>query len=173
MKPIINRRDAKRIVSKHGDDFEATMEELAFAVGARDIGANITTVRPGKAAFPLHHHHANEEHFYVLSGQGKVRIGAEVWPIEPGDYIFSQPGGPEHAHQMVNTGDEPLVYLAISTKKVPEVVGYPDSGKTGVRVSYDMENPDSRFLISDDAKNNVTYWDDEDGAQVRAVLKGE
>ncbi|WP_020400422.1 cupin domain-containing protein [Kordiimonas gwangyangensis] len=171
MKPIINKDSAESTKVQHGEHFEATMTHLASAVGASTIGANITTVPPGKAAFPLHHHYANEEHFYVLSGTGKVRIGEDVFDIRPGDYVFNAPGGPEHAHQMINTGSEDLVYLAISTKQVPEVVGYPDSHKTGVRIKPTFED-DARFLIEDANKNTVTYWDGEDGAEVVKVLKG-
>ena len=169
MKPIINRDSAETTRVESGEHFEATMTHLAAAVGAERIGANITTVPPGKAAFPIHHHYANEEHFYVLSGTGKVRIGTEVHDIRTGDYIFNAPGGPEHAHQMINTGDEDLVYLAISTKQLPEVVGYPDSGKTGVRITAAA---DGRFLVEDENRNTVTYWDGEDGAEVVKVLKG-
>ena len=166
MKPIINKNDAETTRVADGEHFEASMSHLATAVGAKQIGANVTTVPPGKAAFPLHHHYANEEHFYVLSGVGKVRIGAQVHAIKPGDYIYSAPGGPEHAHQMIKTGHEELVYLAISTKQLPEVVGYPDSGKTGVRITPEL---DGRFLIEDANRNTVTYWDGEDGARVADI----
>ena len=37
-------------------------------IGARLLGYNITAVEPGKRAFPLHNHHANEEMFYILQG---------------------------------------------------------------------------------------------------------
>lgn len=168
--PIINRRDAVRHVYKHGEMFDAELEELAASVGAQTIGANITKVQPGKAAFPLHHHRANEEHFYILKGQGHMRYGAALWPVVPGDYIVIPPGGPEHAHQIINTGDDVLEYLGISTKQVPEVVGYPDSAKTGVRVSYDYDDPDSRFLIEDSQKDTKTYWDGEQGEAVQAVV---
>jgi uncharacterized cupin superfamily protein len=58
----------------------------------------------------------------------------------------------------VNTGSEDLAYLAISTTMRPEVVGYPDSGKTGVRTDFD-ESPPSGFLMQDSAKNTVGYWE--------------
>ena len=44
-------------------------------IGARLLGYNITVVAPGKRAFPLHNHHANEEMFYILQGTGELRIG--------------------------------------------------------------------------------------------------
>lgn len=167
-KPIINLADAQHHSGASGGHFAYDMAELARAVGARAIGANVTRVPPGKAAFPLHHHRANEEHFFVLGGTGVLRVGEDTWPVRPHDYIVSLPGGPELAHQLVNTGSEDLVYLAVSTSVMPEVVGYPDSAKTGVRVSVEM-TPEARFLVNDAGKNAVGYWDGEDGARVAEI----
>ena len=62
-----------------------------------------------------------------------------------------------------------MVYLALSTKRLPEVVGYPDSGKTGVAA----EGMDQRrFLVEDRFRDTVTYYDGEDGAGVRAAASG-
>jgi uncharacterized cupin superfamily protein len=167
--PILNLADAPQHSGGHGEHFAFSMSELAGPLGARSIGANVTRVPPGKAAFPIHHHHANEEHFFVLSGHGTLRMGSRTYPVKPRDYIVNPAGGPEVAHQLVNTGDEDLVYLALSTLVLPEVVGYPDSAKTGVRTRTAQE-PGTRFLVKDDDKTQVGYWDGEDGRHVRAVL---
>ncbi len=168
-RPIINVAEAPRDHGQSGERFEYTMAELGESLGAQAIGANVTRVPPGKAAFPLHHHYANEEHFFILSGKGVLRVGTEIFEVRPQDYIVNLPGRRETAHQLVNTGSEDLVYLAISTAVLPEVVGYPDSGKTGVRVSY-ARTPEARFLVSDGAKDLVDYWENEDGAEVAAIV---
>ena len=62
------------------------------------------------------------------------------------------------------------MYLAISTQVLPEVIGYPDSGKTGVRTVWTRDKS-GRFLISDDDKDSLNYWDGEDGAQVATIVK--
>lgn len=171
MKPIVNLTDAPVTHGQSGERFEYRMSELAESLGSKSIGANVTHVPPGKAAFPIHHHYANEEHFFILRGTGVLRFGAENYPVKPDDYIFTPPGGPELAHQLINTGDEDLVYLAISTMVIPEVVGYPDSDKTGVRaMPRGSEVP--RFLIANARKNEVDYWDGEDGNVVAAVVAG-
>jgi len=175
MKPVLNIADAvangdARELS-HGDTFQARLSPLSAPIGGVQIGANVTTVPPGRAAFPLHHHHANEEHFYVVSGSGVLRFGAETHAVREGDYIVTPAGGPELAHQLINTGAEDLVYLALSTKRWPEVVGYPDSGKTGVAVAP-PESGGARFIVEDAAKDTKGYWDGEDGAEV-AVLFDE
>jgi uncharacterized cupin superfamily protein len=170
MKPIINIEEAPegRHVS-HGDVFEARLRPLAEKIGGRTIGANLTTVPPGKAAFPFHHHFANEEHFFVVRGTGVLRFGDKAYPVKAGDYIVTPPGGPELAHQLVNTGTVELAYLAIGTLRVPEVVGYPDSGKTATSPCGFREP--HFFMVADSARNAKTYWDDEDGKGVRAVLR--
>ncbi len=171
MKPILNIADAAISYElAHGEQFETHMAELAPQLGAKLIGANLTRVPTGKAAFPLHHHYANEEHFFIVRGKGVLRFGAEIYPVKPGDYVVTPAGGPELAHQFINTGTEELAYLAISTRLAPEVVGYPDSQKTGVAMVPRGEPGPVRFLIPDSARSGTEYWDGEDGAAVRAQL---
>jgi len=168
-RPVINVAHGTQRTGGSGDFFAYSMTELASDLGAHAIGANLTRVPPGKAAFPFHHHFANEEHFFVLSGSGVLRYGAEIYPIARHDYIVNLPGGADRAHQLINTGTEDLVYLAISTTVVADVCGYPDSGKTGVRTAaYEEEN--SRFLIPDDCKDSVGYWELEDGRRVAEIV---
>ena len=168
-KPILNLADAPVHSGGHGEHFQYSMSALAGELGARSIGANVTRVPPGKAAFPFHHHHANEEHFFILSGTGLLRVGSRTFPVRPQDYIVDLPGGADRAHQLINTGTDDLVYLAISTMTVPEVVGYPDSGKTGVRIAQGQD-PAARFLVNDTGKGTVGYWDGEDGREIAAQL---
>lgn len=169
MKPILNLAEAPQIEVSHGERFEARMRRLAAPLGASRIGSNVTSVPPGKAAFPMHHHHANEEHFFVLSGRGVLRYGDAWYEIGPQDYLYCAPGGVEHAHQLINTGKEDLVYLAISTLQLPEVVGYPDSRKTGVATAP-FGTPGGRCLVEDRLKDTKGYWDDEDGAAIAQIV---
>jgi uncharacterized cupin superfamily protein len=169
--PVINIAQATTHTEKSGESFAYSMTELAGALGAGAIGANITRVPPGKAAFPFHHHYANEEHFFVLSGSGVLRQGGDLYEVTQNDYIVNLPGGPESAHQLINTGVEDLVYLAISTNIIPDVCSYPDSGKTGVRTAA-YEKANSRFLIPDACKDSVGYWELEDGERVAQIVSG-
>jgi uncharacterized cupin superfamily protein len=120
-------------------------------------------VPPGKRAFPFHVHHVNEELFFVLSGSGELRFGDEVYPVRAGDVIASPPGGPEVAHQLVNSGSEELRYLAISTNTQPEVVEYPDSAKfavlSGLPPGGDYRQ--ARVAYIGRKENSLDYWDGE------------
>ena len=98
--------------------FELRMGQISSRVGAQKLGYNLTAVPPGKRAFPLHNHRINEEMFFILEGSGEVRIGAERHPIRQGDIIACPTGGPETAHQIANTGDTDLKYLAVSTMQI-------------------------------------------------------
>jgi uncharacterized cupin superfamily protein len=166
--PVLSLEDAPTLSGSSGDQFCFTLYELSATLGAQQIGASVTKVPPGKAAFPFHHHRANEEHFFVLQGRGVLRAGAERYEIKTCDYLFHPPGDASEAHQLINTGDEDLVYLGFSTMTVPEIVGYPDSGKTGVRIARGGE-PGARFLIRDDLPR-ASYCEGEDGRQVVDVV---
>ena len=131
----------------------AQMGQIGMVLGSKKMGYNITLVPAGKRAFPLHNHHRNEEMFYILQGTGEVRIGSETLPIKEGDFICCPPGGKDLAHQIINTGDKEMRYLAVSTKDAPEVCDYPDSGKFGVL--------DENMRYIGRADQSLGYWDGE------------
>lgn len=104
---------------------------LSDGTAARKLGASVDIVAPGMRSCPYHFHHAQEELFIVLAGQGHLRVAGEMLPLRAGDLVFVPPG-PEYPHQIINTGSEPLHYLSISTQERPEVCEYPDSDKIGI-----------------------------------------
>jgi uncharacterized cupin superfamily protein len=144
------------------EKFSARLGDIGRRLGAQKLGYNITVVPPGKRAWPFHNHRINEEMFLIIEGEGEVRIGNESHPIKKGDVIASPPGGPETAHQIVNTSNADLTYLAVSTRISPEIVDYPDSKKFGVLAELtDSEGKPQiwRFVNRSDASLN--YWDGE------------
>lgn len=78
-------------------------------------------------------------------------------PLKSGDVIFI-PAGPEYPHQIINTSDAPLKFLSISTKEVPEICEYPDSGKYLAEGSLDKSTP---FGVIDRRGAGLDYWDGE------------
>jgi uncharacterized cupin superfamily protein len=143
--------------------FECRMAPIAPALGARKLGYNVTVVPPGKRAYPAHNHRVNEEMFLVLAGGGELRIGQDTFALRAGDIVCCPAGGPETAHQIINTGSVELRFLAVSTLQFPEVVEYPDSGKFGVYTGsmvYPLgDQPPFRQIARQAAA--VPYWDGE------------
>ena len=168
-KPIINLDEVEFHDWRKGDKYAGQMGELAEAVGGRKLGYNLTIVPAGKTAFPMHCHHAQEEMFLILEGEGELRLGESRWSLRAGDVIGCPTGGPETAHQIINTMTEgELKYLAVSTMEFPEICEYPDSGKILVRNFTEPEDtPTSdrgtelRKIFSA-GEGDTPYWDDED-----------
>jgi|SRR5579883_148549 uncharacterized cupin superfamily protein len=133
-KPFVNVADvalSPHPREKPGSDFDARFAQIAAPLGATKLGCNLTVVPPGKKAWPHHVHHTNEEMFVILAGEGTLRFGQERYPVRAGDVIVCPTGGPERAHQLINTSNAELRYLSISTKILPEISEYPDSHKIG------------------------------------------
>jgi uncharacterized cupin superfamily protein len=144
------------------EDFQARLGDIGRRLGAQKLGYNVTVIPPRKRGFPLHNHRANEEMFFILSGRGELRVGAERYALRAGDVICCPPGGPETAHQISNTSDEELKFLAVSTRITPDISEYPESEKFGVFGEFTGANGKPRpFRHIGRHGNNVDYWDGE------------
>jgi uncharacterized cupin superfamily protein len=143
--------------------FEASTAMVGSLIGAQKLGYNLTSVRPGKRAFPFHSHQVNEEMFLVLDGEGELRFGDAVYRIRKGDIIACPPGGRDTAHQIINSGAGELKYLAVSTKLSPEICEYPDSDKFGILavLSTDADQPPRRFAYVGREQSGLDYWEGE------------
>ncbi|MFJ5296649.1 cupin domain-containing protein [Pseudomonas sp. NPDC088368] len=130
-------------------------------LGSRKLGSRLIALEPGMRSSPFHSHRVNEEMFYILHGTGEIRIGAERFPVIAGDVIACPPGGPDTAHQIINTSSDELRYLAISTQESPDICEYPDSNKYMVMDSANAAEGLSRFSIVARERDAVDYWDGE------------
>jgi uncharacterized cupin superfamily protein len=143
--------------------FDARVAFMGPLLGAKKLGYNITAIAPGKRAYPFHNHHINEEMFFVLSGSGEIRIGSETFLIKQGNVIACPCGGPETAHQIINTGTEELRYLGVSTRLSPDVAEYPDTGRFGVLAEM-APNPDGTprmLMFLGRESESLKYWEGE------------
>lgn len=127
--PILNLADAVFDDDERNGLYTSRRATISDLIGARQLGYNLTIVPPGKVQCPFHSHHGEEEMFLILEGTGELRFGGERYPLRPLDVIACPTGGAEVAHQIVNTGDVDMRYLAVSTLAAVEVCEYPDSGK--------------------------------------------
>jgi uncharacterized cupin superfamily protein len=121
------------------------------------LGINLTQVAPGCAGYPFHSHRVNDELFFILSGRGELRLGSARHAVKEGDVVGCPAGGPETAHQLINTGTEPLRYLSMSSNLDPEVCEYPDSDKIGVWAG----EGEGALMHLTRRGAKVDYWDGE------------
>jgi uncharacterized cupin superfamily protein len=156
---VLNLSEVEPREQKEGVRFGFKTRLLGKSAGARGIGASWYEVEPGRAAYPSHFHCANEEAIFVLEGEGTLRIGSERVAVRAGDWI-TRPTGPDHAHQLINTGTAPLRYLCMSTLLTTELVGYPDSDKIGaMAVTVPGQPPAIRAIFRKDTQ--AGYYDGE------------
>ena len=108
--------------------YDTQCANVAAGTVASKLGLGVDVLAPGKRGCPYHLHHAQEEMFVVLEGEGALRVAGELLPVRAGDVVFI-PAGPEYPHQFINTSNAPMKYLSVSTKERPEICEYPDAGK--------------------------------------------
>jgi uncharacterized cupin superfamily protein len=137
--------------------YDTLCARLARGTAAHKLGASIDTVAPGMRSCPYHSHHAQEEMFVILEGEGTLRVAGEMLPLKAGDIAFIPPG-PEYPHQIINTSAAPLKYLSISTRDMPEICEYPDSNKFLAMASSEEGK---RFDALHRSGGNLDYWDGE------------
>lgn len=102
-------------------------KSLGDAAGLKNLGVHLISVEPGRRSTEFHFHLLEEECIYVLSGTGVAVLGDQQHEIGPGDFI----GCPlnEVAHEMINTGKEPLTCLVIGQRLAQDITDYPRQGK--------------------------------------------
>jgi len=100
-------------------------EPVARRAGAEQLGGTLYDLQPGSDEMPLHIHHAMEEMAVVLSGTPTLRTLDGERELAAGD-VVAFPRGRRGAHTIVNRSEEPVRYLMLSTRVVPELVEYPE-----------------------------------------------
>lgn len=147
--------------------FGGVRQRAGVAIGATKLGYSVFTVPPGKAAFPSHLHHTNEEMIYILQGEATLRLGRDEIAVSSGTFIACPPG-PDYPHQLINTSANNLHYLVVSTMEYPEIAEYPDSNKIGAYVTG-AASKGFRGLYKKDT--NVPYFEGEDGSEIERIKK--
>ncbi len=156
-KRVINIDELKLERFEKGDKFACDAVRIGPLLGAKELGYSYDVVPPGKRSCPFHSHHGEEEMFFIVSGTGTLRYGAQTRKVRAGDFICCPTGGPQTAHQIVNDSDAPLAYISVSTMLPAEICEYPDSGKVGAFGG--ASTPRLRHMTP--AASAVDYWKDE------------
>ncbi len=123
--PKINMDD---VVITHGTSYpselnapcaERRVERLSIAGGITQFGAYHVTLPPRNWASQRHHHSAEDEFVYILSGRPTLIDDNGETELKAGDSC-AHPAGDGNAHHLVNNTDEDVTFLIIGTK-TPEI----------------------------------------------------
>lgn len=147
-----NTRETKNI------QYEIAPAATAEAMGAKKLGFNVGTIKPGEFSCPYHFHHSEEELFIILEGKAILRMNNHFREVKKGDMIFCA-AAPEGAHQLYNHTDEVCQYLALSNRNDEfEVAEYPDSKKIMVRKAKKVFEANSEVDYFKGEENPAAYW---------------
>ena len=136
------------------EGFRSGMLRMGPTLGAIRTGASAYDLPPGQAICPYHYEYGEEEWLVVLSGRPTLRHPGGSDQLETLDIVHF-PEGPEGAHLVRNETAEPVRVLMFSTRNVPSVAIYPDSGKVGIWTGNEADDVMARRPA------NVDYWDGE------------
>jgi len=167
---VVNLADVPLKDAGNGKSFEAQVGMVGPMLGLTGLGCALTIVPPGKRAYPLHRHHVSSELFYILSGNGEVRLDDRALPVRPGDLIANPPG--TEAHQIVNTGKDELRYLAISDISAVDIIDYPDSGKVGAAAGVKNGDLTTATYKAFGRVTPADYFDGEEPVKQPVALTG-
>lgn len=160
IRDIVNVTDLPLNWLRHGSRFEVGLSDIDAAVGTAQIGATPHVAPAGKTTWPFHRHHGNDELFFVLSGTGEYRVGDRRLPVKAGDGIGAPADG--EAHQIINSSNAELRYIAFANHGRADVIEYSDSGRIAADIAHGNDKePMSIFSVAG-AISPLGYWDGED-----------
>jgi len=102
-------------------------EPVVRPAGGELLGGTLYELAPRHEGAPLHIHYGMEELAIVISGRPTLRTLEGESELAPGD-IVAFPRGRRGGHTLANRTDEPVRYLMLSNKVMPELVEYPEEG---------------------------------------------
>ncbi len=157
MEKEIHYKNISNIEATHKathEPYEYTKYEITPREDFSQCYVAVYHIPPLKSNYPMHSHENNTEVFYIQSGNGLVETPTGCRRVETGDFIICPPGKGS-AHKIKNISEtEDLVYIDFDTTNSPDIVHYPDSGKTGII----LHNQSSTFFRDSTA---VDYYEDE------------
>ena len=101
----IHRNASAAFTTKDGSTIRSLLDRTNSTATHQSLAE--ATVPPGATTEP-HRHPQAEEIYYILSGTGRITVGAETRDVGPLDAILIPPGT---SHAMANTGEKNLVFL--------------------------------------------------------------
>ena len=117
------------------DELRLRARSFGHPFEADKLGASLRELLPGAPGGPLHMHYGVEEMFFVLAGTPTVRTPEGEEQLAPGDVVYF-PEGEAGLHDFSNPTGETVRMLAVSTKRFPDVVAYPERGVAWVATRH-------------------------------------
>lgn len=101
---------------------------LGDVFGLSNFGVNLTRLPPGCASALRHGHSVQDEFIYVLEGTATLRDDSGDTPVTAGMCAGFKAG--TGAHQLLNLGNQDVVYLEVGDRSPGDTVDYPDEDLT-------------------------------------------
>ena len=98
---------------------------LGDALGLKNFGVNLTTIKPGAHTALRHWHSREDEFIYMLSGELVLVTGAGEQLLTTG-MCAGFPAGKADGHCLVNRTGKDAVYLEVGDRRTDDAVTYPD-----------------------------------------------
>ena len=104
---IVNRHNTKIVSTPHGSEIRPLIDRTTSPINQCSLAEEV--LPPGASVTP-HHHEVIEEIYYVIEGEGVMRIDDEEREVGAGDAIYI----PRFArHTLTNTGNGPMKILLV------------------------------------------------------------
>jgi uncharacterized cupin superfamily protein len=103
---------------------------LGDALGLKNFGVNLTTIKPGVASALRHWHSHEDEFIYMVSGELVLVTDSDEQELTTG-IAAGFPAGKADGHCLVNRTDRDAVYLEVGDRRPDDGVAYPDDDLEG------------------------------------------
>jgi len=98
---------------------------LGDALGLKNFGVNLTTLKPGAASAARHWHAKQDEFVYIVAGELTLVTDAGEQVLKPG-MAAGFPAGKADGHHLVNRSGKDAVYLEVGDRTPGDIGSYPD-----------------------------------------------
>jgi len=102
---VVARNHCRPFTTEDGSEIRELLAHRNSSIRNQSLAE--ASLRVGQSTRP-HYHPKAEEIYYILQGQGEMRIEGEERPVGPGDAIAIPPG---KSHQILQKGTHDLVFL--------------------------------------------------------------
>ena len=99
--------------------------KLGDALGLKNFGVNLTTIKPGAASALRHWHLKQDEFVYILEGELVLVTDAGEQTLTAG-MAAGFPAGKADGHHLVNRSQRDAVYLEVGDRTPGDGAHYPD-----------------------------------------------